>query len=277
MPPEYKFKRIVFKLFLTGDVEQRSVREILRQIVADQNQTWTESGGQPVEFDSQCEFVKQQTPRKGVIESLKMTGTAKNLPTVLEERISLPALAWLRNNPDGFVILIDDLESSRRNIAPEVFKNYRLALNKTLFSEELRNRASVHFFINMLEAYYFTQPEVVNPILGIDLVEPSSDVEEINHPKNRLDSLMKQRDASAKFKEIEHGSAIIGQLNLERVLNNPKTCRSLRTLVGWCRHRLGATFDQRWRLVDGEFHPLTRDQIPWPLPSPEDAQEKIAK
>jgi hypothetical protein len=227
----------------------------------------TEKGGIVVDFDQAPKFIGQHSPRKANMSALKIVGTDKKITNALETKVSIPARTWLLQNPDCFVLLIDDLESSRIHMAQEVFTNYRSALDKALPTQELRDRVSVHFFINMLEAYYFAHPEAVNDVLRTNLVEPTTDVEDIEHPKNALDKEFKFNDSNNKFKEIEHGTKIVNRLDLERILANPQTCRALRALVGWCRHRLGAPFDARWRLLDGEFHPLTRDQIPWPIPS----------
>ncbi|HRI71346.1 MAG TPA: DUF4276 family protein [Polyangium sp.] len=260
----YVVKKVQFHLLLTGKGEREFITQFLRSIVADQNNKWTEHGGQTVDFDENPEFIGQQSPRKQNVRELEMVGTHKKIPTKLEEKVSLKTRSWLLQDPDCFVLLIDDLESSRADMADAVFKNYRAALDKALDTPQLRTRAAVHFLVNMIEAYYFTHPDVVNDELGTNLQDPVGDVEEINHPKNALKSLVKATDSTKNFREVEDGARIVCRLDLERVLSNPKTCRSLRTLVGWCRHRLGAAFDHRWQLAQGEFHPLTQGQIPWP-------------
>ena len=55
---------------------------------------------------------------------------------------------------DRFLILVDDLEAGRSDSAQEIFDRYRLALD-TILTERKSRRASVHFLVNMLEAYYF--------------------------------------------------------------------------------------------------------------------------
>jgi len=263
----YVVKKVKFHLLLTGRGEREFITQFLRPIVKDQNEVWTAQGGQFVDFDEVPEFIGQHSPNKLNLPALKVVGTHKKIPTVLEDKVSLKTWSWLRDDPHCFVLLIDDLESSRAHMAREIFMNYRAALDKALDTPALRARASVHFFVNMIEAYYFTHPEVVNDVLGTHLDEPVIDVEEIDHPKNELDARLKTIDSSKKFKEIDHGAEIVNRLDIERILGNPKTCRALRTLIGWCRHRLGAVFDDRWQLAHGEFHPLTRDQIPWPVSS----------
>lgn len=262
---KYVVKKVKFHLFLTGRGERAFIPPLLRSIVNDLNGVWTEQGGQFIDFDDKPEFIGQHSPRQLNVRELEVVGTHKKIPRILEEKVSLKARSWLLESPDCFVLLLDDLESPRADTANAVFLNYRAALDKALDKPTLRARASVHFFVNMIEAYYFTHPDVVNDELGTDLQEPVGDVEEIIHPKNDLKALVQAKDSTRNFREVEDGEKIVARLDLGRVLNNPKTCRALRTLVGWCRHRLGAAFDDRWQLAQGEFHPLTRDQIPWPV------------
>ena len=46
--------------------------------------------------------------------------------------------------------------------------------------------ASVHFLVNMLEAYYFAHAAATNGVLGTELEDFEGDVESIRHPKNDL-------------------------------------------------------------------------------------------
>lgn len=248
---------VTFHLFVTGKSEQAALCALLEPIVEDL------AKGQTAICFQQSALIPQFSPRIENLPSLRVTGTHKQIPTALEEKVTLPVQALLRQDPHCFVLLVDDLERRRADKAQEVFANYRAALDKALDTAELRRRAAVHFFVNMLEAYYFADPAVVNEVLSINLTEPVGDVEDINNPKIELKNRVKHLGQERSFNEVEHGKAIAQKLSLDRVLANPKTCRALRTLVGWCRHRLGAAFDQRWRLVDGAFHPVTCGQIPW--------------
>ena len=80
------------------------------------------------------------------------------------------SLAWTRNwayrpanvltdNYD-FVILIDDLEHDHIHQAADVFQRYRSAFDTILTSAEHRARTSVHFLVNMLEAYFLLTPKL---------------------------------------------------------------------------------------------------------------------
>lgn len=48
---------------------------------------------------------------------------------------------------------------------------------------------------------------------------------------------------------------------MPRVLANPRTCRSLRTLFGWCSLAIGRPFDEKYQLAEGDYLDLTRPQI----------------
>ncbi len=205
------------------------------------------------------EFIGQHSPRKVALKQpLKVVGTQREVPSKLEEKLSLPAYRRLREDSCCLVIVIDDLEFDRAHIAQDVVNNYRLALDKCLQDDSQRRRAAVHLFVNMVEAYYFAHAGAVNSVLGTTLAAPAVDVETLRHPKNDLKLL------SPGFDERRDGARIAKALDLDVVLGDPSTCRSLRTLVGWCVHRLGGAFGARWQLADGAYSALTRGQIPWP-------------
>ena len=240
-----------FHLLVTGKGERDFIGRLLGAVVE----------GHAAAF-MRPEFVGQWTTGQQSRKELKVTGTLKHIPTEFERKVTLQTAQWLRKDPDCFVLLIDDLEHSRAPAAQEVFAYYRSALDKALGEDDdPKRRASVHFLVNMLEAYYFAHPEAVNQVLGTSLTEPTDDVEKIRHPKNDLKNLR------VGFDEREHGEEIVVQLDLDKVLDDPETCRSLRTLIAWCTDRLGGEFSTRWRLSDGEFYPITCGQIPSP-PSP---------
>ncbi len=154
-----------------------------------------------------------------------------------------------------FVVLIDDLEHDFRDQADAVFQRYRTALDTILGPAGLSSRASVHFLVNMLEAYYFAHAEAINAVLGTALADFQGDVETIRHPKNEL------KKHHPGFDEIRHGRAIIERLDVPRVLSNPETCRSLRTLFGWCSRAIGREFTDVYQLASGSYFDVTRPQI----------------
>ena len=119
----------------------------------------------------------------------------------------------------------------------------------------LSPRASVHFLVNMLEAYYFADAAAINAVLGTEMADFEGDVETIRHPKNELKRL------HPGFDEIEHGGAIIESLDVPHVLSNPETCRSLRTLFGWCSRAIGREFTDVYQLANGSYFEVTRPQI----------------
>jgi hypothetical protein len=115
----------------------------------------------------------------------------------------------------------------------------------------------------MLEAYYFANSAATNRALGQPVLhgDYAGDVEDIPHPKNEL----KQRFPG--FDERVNGSRIVPTLDLDHVLDNPVTCRFLRSLFGWCVERLAASCEvhdvnlpTRYRLPDGQRAEPMRSQ-----------------
>ena len=153
------------------------------------------------------------------------------------------------------MLLVDDLEHSRRDIAREVYHRYRRALDLMLEPLELEAFASVHFLVNMLEAYYFAQATAINAVLGTQLDDHHDDVETIRHPKGDLKQIY------SGYREMAHGELIVRNLDLKHVLARPDTCASLRTLIGWCAKAVGRPFDTDYQLESGVYSLLTGSQI----------------
>ena len=115
---------------------------------------------------------------------------------------------YLRNQGCHFIILVDDVEHARREQLPAIWQRYRTAMD-TMLSPTERQRASVHFFANMLEAYYFADSTAVNAALGVPLLasDYDGDVEAIRHPKGDIESLAKA--AGISFNEPRDGKKIL--------------------------------------------------------------------
>lgn len=197
--------------------------------------------------------VPQLRPLRSERKKLKIVGSGKLIPNQ-DEQLGLLARKCLAVDNYNFVILVDDLEHDRSHQAAEVFQRYRGAFD-TILTSEHRARASVHFLVNMLEAYYFAHAEAVNSVLGTDLKDFDEDVETIRHPKNELKRLC------PGFDEIVHGRQIVDRLDAEHVLSNPKTCRWLRTLFGWCSRAIGREFTDVYQLKEGQYSDVTKQQI----------------
>jgi hypothetical protein len=179
-----------------------------------------------------CKFkiirrIGQLSPRTSTKKHKKIVNTVKNMPRQ-DEDIFLMARAYLSKNPCRYILLVDDLERDRISIAPQVFERYREALDT--LSQEQKNRASVHFLANMIEAYYFADSHAINTALGLvtPLQDHSGDVEKIPHPKNEFKKLY------PGFDEKEDGGKILKLLRVEHILSRPDTCAYLRTLFYWC-------------------------------------------
>ncbi len=156
-------------------------------------------------------FIGQRSPITSNKRTIKMVGSGKIIPNEDEKDIGLPARRYLSENSCAYVLLIDDLEYDRTDIAQQVFDRYRKALDIILKSQKYR--ASVHFLVNMLEAYYFAHAEAINAVLGTSFTDFPGDVESIRHPKNDL------KKQYFNFDEIEDGGKILELLDLEQVLD----------------------------------------------------------
>jgi hypothetical protein len=165
-----------------------------------------------------------------------MVGKGQRLPRKDEEEIGLPILRFLRQYPGSYAMVVDDLEGARRGAAEAVFARYRTALDEVLTPSGLHSRAAVHFFVNMLEAYYFADARAVNSAAGAEVMaaDHPTDVEHIGHPKNDLKRLW------PAFDEIEHGERILNALDVEHVLSRPEECCWLRAMFAWCAAKLSS-------------------------------------
>jgi len=236
---EWKFFK--FGLIVTGKGEEAFLPDLFRSLAA----------------TGHCSFqvirrIGQRSPITSPKRRLQMVGTGQLIPDKDAEEIGLPARRYLTSLAT-FVILVDDLEADRMSGAQAIFQRYRDALNQIL--GERRHRASVHFLVNMLEAYYFADANAINAVLGTNLEDYEGDVETIPHPKKDLKMLC------ANFDEIEHGKAIVAELNVQHVLSRPETCASLRTLFGWCSKAIEQTPTDEFELVRGSYNEVTKKQV----------------
>ncbi len=171
---------------------------------------------------------------------LKMVRKGDVITSKDEVEIGLEARKFLRNQPCHFVILVDDVEHDRRGQLQAIWQRYRTAID-TMLSAEERQRAAVHFFANMLEAYYFAHAEAVNQALGCAVLpsDYEGDVETIRHPKGEIVRLAKMVGWS--FDERRDGAMIVSRLDLAHVLSGDETCAFLRALIDWCVRKLTST------------------------------------
>jgi hypothetical protein len=173
--------------------------------------------------------IGQLSPRTSLKKhTLSIIGTNKKDLTQNQQKIGCVARSYLLENSCRYVLLVDDLEKDRVSKALQVFQVYREALDLVLL--EQRKRASVHFLVNMIEAYYFADSHAINIALGLvtPLQDYPEDVEKIPHPKNEFKKLY------PGFDEKEDGGKILKLLRVEHILSRPDTCAYLRTLFYWC-------------------------------------------
>jgi hypothetical protein len=238
---EWRF--VKFGLIVTGDTEAKHLPQLFASL--------TKLGNCYFEVIRQ---IGQRSPITSSRRKLKMVGSGQTIANKDETEIGSPVRQYLSKGADRYVLLVDDLERDRIEQASEVFNRYRLALD-TMLSPQQKYQASVHFLVNMLEAYYFADPETVNSILGTSLEEYDGDIEDIPHPKNKL------KLHYEGFDEVTHGGQILACLNTERVLSNPDACASLRTLFAWCLQCLQQPPTEQYQLLDGKLSNVTQGQL----------------
>ena len=182
-----------------------------------------------------------------------MIGSGKQIPDRDATEIGLPTRSFLSSDA-RYVLLIDDLEAGRSNDIQQVFERYRGAFDAML-TENQGRRASVHFLVNMLEAYYFADAQAVNAVLGTDLPDFEGDVETIRNPKSAL------RGLNTGFNEREHGRRIVERLNVPHVLSRPNVCCSLRTVFAWVYAAIGEPDCGIRPFLEGCYNETTKGQI----------------
>ena len=239
--PAWRFVR--FGLIVTGEGEEACLPHLFRSLAA----------------SGRCAFevirrIGQRSPVTSPRRTLRMAGTGKAIPDRDAEEIGLPARRYL-SRACTFVVLVDDLEHERTASARGVFQRYRDALDTILRAQNSQQRASVHFLVNMLEAYYFADPAAINAVLGTDLTGFGGDVELIRNPKAEL------RNVAPGFRETTHGVEIVRRLDVPRVLSRPDTCASLRALFAWCWKAMGQPPTARYQLERGAYSIVTGPQL----------------
>ena len=230
-----------FGLIVTGQGEEEFLPTLFRSL----------------EATGRCHFkvirrIGQRSPIQSSRRQLRMLGSGKRIPDRDAVEIGLPSRRFLSSD-DRFVLLIDDLEEGRSTDIQQIFDRYRLALD-TMLTANQAHRASVHFLVNMLEAYYFADAQAVNAVLGTDLVDFDGDVETIPNPKRNLKNLWRE------FDEREHGRQIVERLNVPHVLSRADTCCSLRTIFAWIYVAIGEPDCEIRPLLDGCYNETTRGQ-----------------
>ena len=238
----YAWRFFRFGLIVTGKGEEEFLPKLFRSIAA----------------TKQCSFkvirrIEQRSPVQSPRRRLRMMGSGERIPNRDADEIGLPARKFLSSD-DRYVLLIDDLEAKRSSDIQQVFDRYRRAFD-TMLTENQAHRASVHFLVNMLEAYYFADTRAVNAVLGTDLDDFEGDVETIRNPKRKLKNLW------SRFDERKHGRQIVEQLDVLHVLSRSDACCSLRTIFAWIYTAIEAPDSEIRSLLDGCHNETTKGQI----------------
>ena len=225
-------------LIVTGETEEQCLADFFRILTC----------------QGTCNFrvirrVGQRSPITSQKRKHKMVGSGKTIPDSDAEEIGLTARRFMTNGGD-YVMLVDDLEFERAAHASAVFDRYRRALDSML-PANLRGMAAVHFFVCMLEAYYFADSNALNGVLGTDCQDFDGDVETIRNPKANL------RVLYPGFDEKGHGPLIVGTLDVMHVLAREDSCASLRTMFAWAIEAVSSAV----ALPDGPLFDVTKAQI----------------
>ena len=231
-----------FGLIVTGEGEEEFLPRLFRSL----------------EATGRCSFrvirrIGQRSPIRSRQRLLRMLGSDKRIPDKDTAEIGLPAREFLSSD-SRYVLLIDDLEAGRAGEIQQIFERYRNGFDGVL-TENQGRRASVHFLVNMLEAYYFADTQTVNAILGTDLRDFEGDVETIRNPKGDLRGLYRG------FNGKEHGRRIVERLNVPHVLSRPNVCCSLRTLFAWIYAAMEEPDCEIRPLLVGCYNETTKGQI----------------
>ena len=231
-----------FGLIVTGEGEEEFLPTLFRSLAA----------------TGRCSFkvirrIGQRSPIRSQRRRLRMLGSGKQIPNRDAAEIGLPTRKFL-SSAGRYVLLIDDLEAERAGDIQRIFERYRGGFDSVL-TENQGRRASVHFLVNMLEAYYFADAQAVNAVLGTDLLDFEGDVETIRNPKSDL------RGLCPGFKGRKHGRRIVEHLNVPHVLSRPDICCSLRTMFAWVYAAIEEPDCEIRPLLMGCYNEITKGQI----------------
>ena len=182
-----------------------------------------------------------------------MAGSGKKIPDKDATDIGFPARRFLGSD-DSCVLLVDDLEADRSHQRKETFDRYRLALDTILVPSQAC-RASVHFLVNMLEAYFFADSAAVNSLLGTELDDYEGDVETIRNPKAWI------KQMHPEYKVVDDGCRIVGRLSGPHVLSRTDACSSLRTMFAWVHKAVGEPESEIGQSLAGRLDDVTKEQI----------------
>ncbi|MBA4030118.1 MAG: hypothetical protein C0478_04380 [Planctomyces sp.] len=247
------WRQVHLRLFVTGQGEETFLASFFRQL------RHFESG--EVIITAEYAFPQITVPTN----AKKLAKNGREVLEKIDKATIKKIRPWLLISTQHYAVLVDDLETGRRTVAETQFNFYREQIHRILDTKpEIKNRFSVHFFVNMVEAYYFNHPEVVNDVCGTSLTAQPGDVENIRHPKGRLKELVSQLERGRKFDEMVDGTAIAKKLDLQKVLDNSEHCRALRTLVAWIWEAMGRKRGEEYQLQKGHYWEVTASQLKEP-------------
>ena len=153
MAANYKWSFFTIGVWVTGRGEREFLPAFLRSL-ADTGRCHILVKGR----------IGQLDPRSAA-RQLVMVGKGRPLSTRQAE-FAQRVRGFLEQSPLNLAVVVDDLEE-RRNQHQEVFDTYRQPLDRMLQPRGLQTRASVHFLVPMIEAYFLADSAALTEILVI--------------------------------------------------------------------------------------------------------------
>ena len=167
-----------FGLLVTGRTEEKHIPKLFSSL-----QTQPEVQGR-CHFEV-IRFINQRRPKKKT--PINMIGQDDKVIPDKAIHIGFATRKYINKSEYHYVLLIDDLEYEWKELIQDVFQLYRDIFDVIL--KKKKHRVAIHFFVYMLEAYYFADANAINLVLSTDLKDYESDVETIRHPKDELKTL----------------------------------------------------------------------------------------
>jgi hypothetical protein len=250
------WQRIPLHLIVTGRTEVSGIEHLFDSL--------KEYSGYRIFVDGEPHRCGQFNPSL----SPKGSHNPRSARLQLERRVQ-ESIRWVKANPAGLVLLVDDTESDSLGEITTRFRGYLDELSKPL-RVLAPQRYSVHFLSPMIEAYFLGTGSGLNSILGVSVeIPPEADKESVRNPFGLIDDKVRERKAAhrhdssvpGKYDKVEHGTALLKSLDIDVVLGNPSTCCWLRTLYKWTAVAAGFRPGRRFHLADGCLSPVTAAQI----------------
>ncbi|MEM8524314.1 MAG: DUF4276 family protein [Bacteroidota bacterium] len=131
-----------------------------------------------------------------------------NMPKILMGGGRLQAINKFKNSKAAFSFLLIDLDHSEELREEELLK-----LDLTEHSEQ------VFFMVQEVEAWFISQPEMLDKFYGIDLSKKlkNKTPKQIKKPSELLKQLTKKTRINEEYHKVRHASALLKLLNTQQL------------------------------------------------------------